>query len=784
MRPIAAGRDCVEPLVPAAAGLPNPRRTHGPSAREYTDGWAIRPTTPWVPGCLAAVLLLAGPLAPNQAQLFDDPPRVMAADDALSEQQQDHAEAVALYAHGRVLLQRAVQLEDDARHPLFAEALRSMQRAWRFDRNLVSIIEDIFPLSFTLNHGAEATRYAMLAAQQQDVPLELLKRVAIVLAEQDEFDRALELYRKIAARSDGPPDVVTQFEVGRLSLLVGKFEESAAAFATVRDALDKKSDVTLTDEDRARLLRNPDITYSLLGESFLRAKRLDEAETMFRRAEEAKSHAATLGLRLALIEKERGNRAQALQQLDQYFAAKTTSAGMLPYQVLEELLADPNAAPTDSGPETPAPPPSAQLLDRLKALAAHDPHNMFLGYFLADRLHAASLWDEAVSQYRAMLAVESTADGHQGLVEIFLQQKQLAPLLEQLGTVVGETGSLTPLGTSIDPLVNDPGLLEQLAGAALSQVADSEHPPAPGVLMAMALLEAKARNIERAEQFWNEALKKPGPSAGQFSVNYGFLLMDQNEAARMASAFQRVLDEKLLPDRSAELNFYLSGAWSLAKDFDKALAAAREAAKLEPNSVRMVAREAWVLYQAKRLDEAEQAYRAILDRFDADHESDETREALRDVRFVVSAINVEQDRLADAEERLQQVLDEFPEDIGAYNDLGYLWCDQGKHLQRSLDMLQKAVQAEPDNVAYRDSLGWALYRVGRYTEALVELQRAGAADKADGVILDHLGDAYLKVNQLPSALETWQKAAAAFERQEDTKRLGQVRNKIKQHAPQ
>ena len=105
----------------------------------------------------------------------------------------------------------------------------------------------------------------------------------------------------------------------------------------------------------------------------------------------------------------------------------------------------------------------------------------------------------------------------------------------------------------------------------------------------------------------------------------------------------------------------------------------------------MVAREAWVLYQAKRLDEAEQAYRALLDRFDADHASDENREALRDIRFVLSAINVEQDRLADAEEWLQQVLDEFPEDIGAFNDLGYLWCDQGKHLQRALAMLQRAV---------------------------------------------------------------------------------------------
>ncbi len=489
-----------------------------------------------------------------------------------------------------------------------------------------------------------------------------------------------------------------------------------------------------------------------------------------------------LGLRLALIEKERGHREQALQQLDQYFSAKTTSAGMVPCQLLADLLA--GEVPPNSADDPSHGPPPAGLLDRLRALAANDPNNVFLGYYLADRLRAAALWEEAEAQYRQMLELESAADGHQGLVEIFLRRQQWAPLLAQLGEVVGQTGSLSPLEASIDPLVKDPALLEQLANVALAKIAEPEQRPAAGALMAVALLEAKAGNLERAETFWNEALQKPGPAAGHFAVNYGLLLFEQDHPARAAQVFQRVLDEKLLPDRAADLNFYITGAWTLAKDTDKALVAAREAAKLEPNSARMVAREAWVLYQAKRLEEAELAYRQLLERFDANHASDENREALRDIRFVLSAISAEQDRLADAEEWLQQVLDEFPEDIGAWNDLGYLWCDQGKHLERALTMVQRAVQAEPQNMAYRDSLGWALFRLGRYTEALAELQIAAAAEKADGVVLDHVGDAQAKLNQIPAAVESWQKAAAAFQRVEDVKRLQQVQDKIKQHAPQ
>jgi tetratricopeptide (TPR) repeat protein len=244
---------------------------------------------------------------------------------------------------------------------------------------------------------------------------------------------------------------------------------------------------------------------------------------------------------------------------------------------------------------------------------------------------------------------------------------------------------------------------------------------------------------------------------------------------------ETVVREKWLPDRVAELQFVLAGAWAMAKDYERALAAARAAAQLEPNSPRMLAREPWVLYQARRFDEALAGYQTLLARFDAQYDSDPDRDALREMRFVLSAIHVERQQLAEAEEQLHQILDEYPEDIGAFNDLGYLWGDQGKHLERALHMLQRAVQAEPDNVAYRDSLGWVLYRLGRFPEALAELKIATASEPVDGVILDHLGDVYLQMNELALARETWQKAADAFTQQDDAPRRDQVQEKLARH---
>jgi tetratricopeptide (TPR) repeat protein len=151
---------------------------------------------------------------------------------------------------------------------------------------------------------------------------------------------------------------------------------------------------------------------------------------------------------------------------------------------------------------------------------------------------------------------------------------------------------------------------------------------------------------------------------------------------------------------------------------------------------------------------------------------------MRDARLVLSNICVQENNMEEAEEWLEQVLDEFPEDIGALNDLGYLWADQNKHLQRALDMVRRAVEGEPDNAAYRDSLGWVLYRLGRYPEAVQELEKAAAGDDPDGVILDHLGDAYVKANRRPDAVAAWRRAVAAFAKEDEQAKRQATQQKI------
>jgi tetratricopeptide (TPR) repeat protein len=89
------------------------------------------------------------------------------------------------------------------------------------------------------------------------------------------------------------------------------------------------------------------------------------------------------------------------------------------------------------------------------------------------------------------------------------------------------------------------------------------------------------------------------------------------------------------------------------------------------------------------------------------------------------------------------------------NYLGYSWVDRGMNLKRALEMIQKAVAASPNDGYIIDSLGWAYYRLGRYPEAVTELEAAATLRPNDPEINDHLGDAYWQVGRKLEAKFQW-----------------------------
>ncbi len=109
------------------------------------------------------------------------------------------------------------------------------------------------------------------------------------------------------------------------------------------------------------------------------------------------------------------------------------------------------------------------------------------------------------------------------------------------------------------------------------------------------------------------------------------------------------------------------------------------------------------------------------------------------------------------EQDFKRILQQNPDDAHALNALGYTLVDRTERLQEGFNYIERAYKLQPNDVAILDSMGWALYRLGRLEEALDFLQRA-AAKLRDGEISAHLGEVLWVSGRKEDARHVWEKA--------------------------
>ena len=106
---------------------------------------------------------------------------------------------------------------------------------------------------------------------------------------------------------------------------------------------------------------------------------------------------------------------------------------------------------------------------------------------------------------------------------------------------------------------------------------------------------------------------------------------------------------------------------------------------------------------------------------------------------------------------LRALLAERPGDAHVQNALGYTLVDHDRNLPEARGLITAALAQSPDNAATLDSMGWLLYKEGRYTEALDYLKRANEAG-ADSEIDLHMGEVQWAMGDQKGARATWQAA--------------------------
>ena len=115
-------------------------------------------------------------------------------------------------------------------------------------------------------------------------------------------------------------------------------------------------------------------------------------------------------------------------------------------------------------------------------------------------------------------------------------------------------------------------------------------------------------------------------------------------------------------------------------------------------------------------------------------------------------------RTEESIKQMEIVIKIDPRHADALNYIGYTYADENIHLDRALELIEKAVQYKPNSGYIIDSLGWVYFRKGLYDKALTELKKAIELTPNDPAIAEHLGDVYLKKGDYKEALRAYEKA--------------------------
>ena len=108
-----------------------------------------------------------------------------------------------------------------------------------------------------------------------------------------------------------------------------------------------------------------------------------------------------------------------------------------------------------------------------------------------------------------------------------------------------------------------------------------------------------------------------------------------------------------------------------------------------------------------------------------------------------------------AEIDLKASLKADPNQAYVLNYLAYSWIEKNININESLKMLRRANEIRKQDPYIIDSLGWALFKLNRFTEAKQYIQQAVKLMPEDPIVNDHYADVLWKLEKKIQARYYW-----------------------------
>ncbi len=506
---------------------------------------------------------------------------------------------------------------------------------------------------------------------------------------------------------------------------------------------------------------NPD-NFLLLGRLYLLNKETQKAESAFRQALKLDSGSEEAVINLAYLYNDTDETGKALETLNSIPESGRSS------KIYSALGATYEKAK-----------------DYKKAVSAYqsavrlDKENLDAMRGLAQNLANDNQLEAALNQYKALQAADP-------------QDPQASLEMSKIYRRMGKLDLAMESLKKAEPMSQDS--LEVSYNEALILEAQGKYDEAAAALQKLITRTTSPDGNYSPSERSNRAL---------FLARLGTIYRESNRPQLALEAFHKMVD--LGGEEAAHGYQEIVDTYRDQKDWAEASRSAREAVKKLPDDRNLKMTLALQLADDGKADESIQLAKSLIKGDASDREAyvvlsqiymklrrwKESEDALAEagkqaskpedkeyVLYFQGALYERQKKYDQAEQSFRQILQTHPDSAPTLNYLGYMLADHNMRLEEALNMIKRAVELEPQNGAYLDSLGWVYFKLGNSELAEDNLRRAAEKTPNDATIQDHLGELYAKTGKLKlaamhweRALDEWNKSIASDVDQQDVARV-------------
>ena len=239
-------------------------------------------------------------------------------------------------------------------------------------------------------------------------------------------------------------------------------------------------------------------------------------------------------------------------------------------------------------------------------------------------------------------------------------------------------------------------------------------------------------------------------------MRLGGLLFDTGRYEKAAEEMSEAVSN--FPDEFS-LNFILGLSLAQEDNHEEAEPYLEKAATINPNDIFALSAYAFTL---NRLDKQDEALRYLKKAAKVDPND-------LQVLTIMGSIYDAQKDWSKVDEIYERALSIDQTNPLVLNNYAYSLASRGKKLDDALDMVNDALEMDPENPSYLDTKGWIYYQMGDYEEAKEFVEQANELDEGNAEIMEHLGDIYFKLDNKEKAITLWKKASSLIDDNQEIK---------------